>query len=539
MTAKKLTALGALGMLVIASCGDGQSAGKSPVLDQVTLVDSTTAATGQLDQALWFMPKEPRSLDLDADAANSQSDLIMTNVCERLLQLQPDLTLKPGLAEKYEWKDKTSLVFTIRQGVKFHDGTPMTADDVLWSLQRHSVEGAAESDEYVNVTGVSKTGPNEVTVKFKQPDAVFVEAIAGDAGIVLNRKAVEAQGKKYGTPDGTDACSGPFVLKEWTSGKQIVLTKAPEYWNKAKEAKTNQITFQWGSDDVIVNSLVTGAAQGSYLENLASATQLAGGATTTVAQGPDTRVWNLQITERGGLKDQRLRKALSMSIDREGIAKAALSGLGQPWKEPVGSGAWGYEKAKFQAAYDALSGAPAKPQQADLDAAKKLVQEVGQTQELLVASDGTPVRNVIANAFVDAAQKIGLKASIKQIPTQQYDLYDADVRKTVDLMSDDYFISKNDPVGFYKNGASTSTVQWLMKDPAYDALVNKGRAALDDAERADIAIDLAKRWADFVPWISLVQSPSTVALSNKVTGVPASGCYRYYPWAADLGTKGA
>lgn len=113
------------------------------------------------------------------------------------------------------------------------------------------------------------------------------------------------------------------------------------------------------------------------------------------------------------------------------------------------------------------------------------------------------------------------------------------MRKTVDLMSDDYFISKNDPVGFYKNGASTSTVQWLMKDPAYDALVNKGRAALDDAERADIAIDLAKRWADFVPWISLVQSPSTVALSNKVTGVPASGCYRYYPWAADLGTKGA
>ena len=423
--------------------------------------------------------------------------------------------------------------------MKFHDGTTLTADDVLWSLQRHSAEGASESDEYVNVTGISKTGPAEVTVKFKQPDAVFVEAIAGDAGVVLNRKAVEAQGKKYGTPDGTDACSGPFQLKEWQSGKQIVLTKAPEYWNTAKAAKTKQITFQWGSDDVIVNSLVTGAAQGSYLENLASATQLAGGATTTVAQGPDTRVWNLQITERGGLKDVRLRKALSLSIDREGIAKAGLAGLGQPWKEPVGSGAWGYEKAKFQAAYDALTGMPAKPGQADLDAAKKLVQEAGSTQEILVASDGTPVRNVIANALVDAAQKIGLKASIKQIPTAQYDLTDPEVRKTVDMMSDDYFISKNDPVGFYKNGASTSTVQWLMKDPAYDKLVNEGRAALEDSARADIAIDLAKRWADFVPWISLVQSPSTVALSNKVTGVPASGCYRYYPWAADLGTKGA
>ncbi|NEA33951.1 ABC transporter substrate-binding protein [Streptomyces sp. SID13031] len=526
-------------MVFVAGCGDGKNTGQSPALDQVKLVDSTPAAAGQLDQATWFMTKEPRSLDLDADAANSQSDLIMANVCERLLQLQPDLTLKPGLAEKYAWKDKTSLVFTIRQGVKFHDGTPLTADDVLYSLQRHSAEGASESDEYVNVTGVAKTGPNEITVKFKQPDAVFLEAIAGDAGVVFSKQGIEAQGKKFGTPDGKDACSGPFELKEWAAGKQIVLTKAAQYWNSAKAAKTDQITFKWGSDDVIVNSLVTGAATGSYLENLSSATQLAGGSVTTVSQGPDTRVWSLMATERGGLKDVRLRKALALALDREGIAKAALSGLGQAWKEPVGSGAWGYEKAKFQAAYDAIPGIPAKPAQADLDAAKKLVGEVGETQPIIVASDGSPVRNVIANALVDAAEKIGLKATITQIPTVQYDMSDPAVRKTADLFSDDYFISKNDPVGFYKNGASTSTVQWLLKDKSYDELVNKGRAALDDAERATIAIDLAKRWADAMPWIPVVQSPSTVALSTKVTGVPASGCYRYYPWAADLGTKGA
>jgi len=533
------TALCAAGALVIAGCGDtGNSAG-SPALDQVKLVDSTPAAAGQLDQATWFMTKEPRSLDLDADAANGQSDLIMANVCERLLQLQPDLSLKPGLAEKYAWKDKTSLVFTIRQGVKFHDGTPMTADDVLWSLQRHSADGASESDEYVNVTGIEKTGPNEVTVRFKQPDAVFLEAIAGDAGVVLSRKGVEAQGKKFGTPDGTDACTGPLMLKQWQSGTQIVLAKAPGYWNQDKASKTDQITFKWGSDDVIVNSLVTGAATGSYLENLSSATQLASGSVTTVSQGPDTRVWSLMVTERGGLKDVRLRKALAMAIDREGVSKAALAGLGQPWKEPVGSGAWGYEKAKFQAAYDAMTGLPAKPQQADLDAAKKLVQEVGETQPIVVASDGSPVRNVIANALVDAAQKIGLKATITQIPTQQYDMSDEATRLTADLFSDDYFISKNDPVGFYKNGASNSTVQWLLNDPAYDTLVDQARAALDDGERAAVAIDLAKRWADAMPWIPVVQSPSTVALSTKVTGVPASGSYRYYPWAADLGTKGA
>lgn len=535
----KLVVCAAAVIIVAAGCGDGSKSAQSPVQDQVKLVDSTPAAAGQLDQATWFMAKEPRSLDLDADASNSQSDLIMANVCDRLLQLQPDLTLKPGLAEKYEWKDKTSLVFRIRQGVKFHDGSPLTADDVVWSLQRHSADGASESDEYVNVTGVAKTGPNEVTVKFKQPDAVFVEAIAGDAGVVLSKKLVGAQGKKFGTPDGKDACTGPLQLAEWSPGKQIALTKFAGYWNPAKVSKTDKITFKWGSDDVIVNSLVTGAATGSYLENLSSATQLAGGTVTTVSQGPDTRVWDLMVTEKGALKDVRLRKALAMAIDRTGVSKAALAGLGQPWKEPVGSGAWGYQKAEFQQAYDAIGGLPASPGQADLDAAKKLVQEVGQTQPIVVASDGSPVRNVIANAVVDAAQKIGLKATITQIPTQGYDMSDPSVRKTADLFSDDYFISKNDPVGFYKNGASNSSVQWILRDPAYDALVDKGRAALDDKERATIAIELAKRWADAMPWIPVVQSPSTVALSTKVTGVPASGCYRYYPWAADLGTKGA
>jgi peptide/nickel transport system substrate-binding protein len=160
---------------------------------------------------------------------------------------------------------------------------------------------------------------------------------------------------------------------------------------------------------------------------------------------------------------------------------------------------------------------------------------------IVVASDTTPARAVIANAMVDAAKKIGLEASIIQIPTAQYgDYYSSkDVRQQADVFTDDYFISKNDPVGFYKNGSTKSSVQWLLKDPKYDELIAKGRAALDNKERAKIALDLAKGWEDAMPWISVVQSPSTVVLGSKVTGVPASGCYRYYPWAADLGAKGA
>src|SRR5262249_39848506 len=154
-------------------------------------------------------------------------------------------------------------------------------------------------------------------------------------------------------------------------------------------------------------------------------------------------------------------------LDRDGVNRAAFAGLGQPWKEPVGSGAWGYEKPTFQAAYDKLTGSPDKPSPADLAEAKKLVAAAGPPKPIIVASDGSSIRNTLANALVDAAQKIGLKATITQIPTARYgDFYDnPTLRKTADLWSDDYYISKTDPVGFYKNGASDSEVQWILRDP--------------------------------------------------------------------------
>ncbi|MFJ1767033.1 ABC transporter substrate-binding protein [Amycolatopsis sp. NPDC088138] len=521
-----------------AACSGAPGPAAADAKANVKLADATPAAAGPLEKATWLMSKEPTNLDLSNSDANDQSDLIMANVCERLNQLEPDMSVGPGLASKYEWKTPTQLVFTLRDNATFHDGAPVTMDDVVWSMKRNATDGNAESDEFPNVASFAQTGPHELTFTMKQPDAVFVEALAGDAGLIQERKVVEARGKEFGTPSSPDACSGPLQLKEWKPGTSVVLAKAANYWNAAKASKVGEITFKWAADDAIVNSLVTGSAQGSYIENISSAARLVKSPDITVSQGPDTRVWSYMVTERGGLADPNVRKALSLALDRDGVNRAAFAGLGQPWKEPVGSGAWGYEKSTFQAAYDKLGGSPDKPSDADIAEAKKLA--TGAAKPIVVASDGSSIRDTLANALVSAAQKIGLQASITQIPTVQYgDFYDnPDLRAKADVYMDDYFVSKSDPVGFYKNGASTSSVQWVLKDPAYDKLVLDGRAALDDAARAKIAVELAQRWADAKPWISAILSPSTVAMSSKVTGVPASGAFRYYPWAADLGTKG-
>lgn len=81
-------------------------------------------------------------------------------------------------------------------------------------------------------------------------------------------------------------------------------------------------------------------------------------------QGPSTNAWVLETTDRGALTDERIRQALSLALDRTGVATAAFGGLAQPWKTPVGSGSWGYEVDTFEQAYDALEERlphPAKP----------------------------------------------------------------------------------------------------------------------------------------------------------------------------------
>ncbi|NUW37731.1 ABC transporter substrate-binding protein [Nonomuraea sp. SMC257] len=522
-----------------AACGGGPAAtGRTPDPAKLTLVDRTAKAAGPLESATWLLDGEPGTLDLDVDGG-TPNRTVMANVCERLLQTQPDMTVKPWIAEKIDQPDPRTMVLTLRDGVTFHDGSPVTADDVVWSLRRHAGEGMDESDEFEDVKSVTKTGDRQVTIAFKKPNALFEQAIAGGAGIVLNEKVVERLGKEYGTPDSPDACSGPYTLKEWKSGARLTIERYDQYWNKDVKPLTRSVTFRWAEDNALVNSLVTGAADGAYLSDTGPAVALQANQAVTVAYGPTTRVFVLLPTDRGPMKDARIRRALSLAVDRAGIARSGFAGLARPWKVPVGAGAWSYRKQAFQTAYDQLQGAPETPR---VEEAKKLVQEAGVPKEpIIVATNGEQSRTVIANAVADAAKKIGLTAQIRTIPAAEYGGFytDKSLRAQVDLVPDDWYITKADPIGFYDNGLTGSSNNWVgFSSPEYDALVAKALAATDPAERAADVVELQRRFTADMVWISLVEVPNAVVLGGKVTGPPASQVHMGYPWAADLGAKG-
>lgn len=540
------TAIGgaAVTAMILTGCSDGgePAAGSEKPSIDVPFGPQTPESSDGLDTVTWMLPGEPTTMDADVDAT-TPDDMILANICDRLMQVQPDLSLGNGIASKAEWIDDTHLELTIRQDATFHDGSKVSTEDVLWSMKRHGAEGAAESDEYAKVVSIDQTGPETITVTTTQRDAIFLQAMAGDGGIIWNPRVIEAEGDKFGSPTSASACGGPYMIDEWKPGSQVTLVRNDDYWQQDRVAKTKQVVLRWADEAATVNSLTAGEVQGAYFENPAAAQPFLGSADNSVFQGPATNTWVVEVSGSGNLADAKLRQALSLALNREGIAQAAFGGLADPWKTPVGPGAWGYERDLFEQAYDKLKGAPAKPSDSDLETAKQLVEEAGApAKPLVVASNGSAIHNVIANAVVDAAKKIGIEATIKAVPAVQYgDFYnDEALRSSADLWPDSYYISKADPLGFYKNGRSDSSRNFVgYADPEYDKNVDAAYAATDDAERAKLTIDLEQRWVENAVWLPVVATPATLVMSNTVTGVPSSASYLYYPWLAELGAAKA
>ena len=162
------------------------------------LTAQTDAPSGDIDSFSWVSYAEPYSLDY-AYAFDYADNQVLANVCESLLRLNPDYTLTPALAESFAHPTPTTWVYTIRDGVTFHDGTPLTAADVVASMQRHldPEVGSSWYSVYQNVTSIEQTGEREVTVTEASPDSQFNLAMGGVCLPLLEHEVPEPDERRY------------------------------------------------------------------------------------------------------------------------------------------------------------------------------------------------------------------------------------------------------------------------------------------------------------------------------------------------------
>src|SRR5690242_12744868 len=180
--------------------GAGTTAANAPT-DQRSI--TTPAPTGDYTQPLvWGVYRETNSLD-PIFAFDYPENTVLFNICEAVLEQQPDGTITDGLGTVTNPDPKT-YVITLKDGVKFWDGTPLTAEDVVYSLgrARDPKLGGFYPQVFTRVKDIKATGPSQVTITLTQPDTWLRGELSGPAGVVLEKAYVEKQGQKYGTVDG-------------------------------------------------------------------------------------------------------------------------------------------------------------------------------------------------------------------------------------------------------------------------------------------------------------------------------------------------
>ncbi|MFF8268082.1 ABC transporter substrate-binding protein [Streptomyces sp. NPDC016562] len=496
------------------------------------------AAQGPLDSFTWSLYAEPYTLDY-ALAYDYPPNTVLANVCEQLMRVTPDMRIEPGLAVKYDRPDPLTLVYTLRPGVKFHDGATMTADDVVASLQRQMAPetGSPWASAFKNVRAVEKTGPLEVTLRLSKPDVLLHELMAASPGTVESAATLAQAGKDYGTPAGKVNCTGPYALDTWTQGSEITLKKHDAYWDPQLAPRTAAVKFTFIEDPAArTNAFLSGSADGGYMVAPATLGQLRSSGKGSVLFGPNTAASNLAVLDfTGPLGDVKVREALSLALDRKNIIKAAAGGVGVPAKAPAARGAWALAPEKTAALYDTQP-----DPRYDLDAAKKLVQESGAAGRkiTLVTSTLAPEISVVATAVQAAGRDIGLDVELKSVPPEAYSsiFVDPAARAGLDLVITNGYDNTPDPLEFYqylRTGDFGNYGNWSNAE--FDAAFDRANAEPDAGRRAELTAELQRIAMRELPVIPVYEAPYVVFLGKRVTGAPTGIAQLYYPWAATIG----
>ncbi|MHA7885865.1 MULTISPECIES: ABC transporter substrate-binding protein [Roseicyclus] len=285
------------------------------------------AALAQQTDISVGMVLEPPNLDPTAGAAAAIDEVVYSNVFEGLTRFGPDGAVNPGLAESWDIsEDGTVYTFTLRSGVTFHDGAAMTAEDVVFTLDRARAEGSTNAQPalFANIVSVEATNDTTVVVTLDGPDGAFLFDMAWGDAVIVDPASADTNATN---PVGT----GPFRFVEWVQGDRVELARNEAYWGEpvALEAAT----FRFISDPNAAFAALMAGDVDAFPNFPAPETlaQFEADPRFTVIVGSTEGETILAMNNaQAPLDDIRVRQAISHAINRQDIIDGAMFGYGTP-----------------------------------------------------------------------------------------------------------------------------------------------------------------------------------------------------------------
>ncbi len=294
-------------------------------------------------------------------------------IYESLLTWTPALEPAPGLAKSWSISDDGKVyVFELQSGVKWHDGKPFTADDVVFSIDKFLREVHPRARVIITqfVESVTAVNPEKVEIRLKQPFAPFLKAFVSDNMPMVPKHIYDGTDYKTNPANQTPIGTGPFKLKEWKRGSYIILTRNPDYWQKGKpyldeivfsiipDAASRAVAFERGD----VQVLRSGDADSVDVRRLKGLPNVQ---YTTAGWEMFSPQAYMQMNQRKPPFDNVLvRRAVMAAVNRKFVVDNIFFGLGKIATGPISSGTPFYD-------------AKVPPYQYDLKAARALIKESG------------------------------------------------------------------------------------------------------------------------------------------------------------------
>ncbi|HQS20871.1 MULTISPECIES: ABC transporter substrate-binding protein [unclassified Acidovorax] len=324
------------------------------------------------------------ALSMDPHSLNESLQLSTTgNVYEPLVGRNKDLSLAPALATAWRQTAPTVWQFELRRGVQFHDGTPFTADDVLFSFARTQADGSDMKSYTNDFKEVRKINDFLVEIETKMPFPILPDVISQVA--IMSKKwcethqAVTPVDRRKGIENAASFRAngtGPFRLRERQPNVRTVFTRNGTYWGKIEGNVAEVIFTPIGNDATRVAALLSGEVDVMEPVPVQDIERVNNGANTRAITGPELRTIFLGMDQKrdellyssvkgkNPFKDKRVRQAFYQAIDIDGIKKTVMRGASNPSALMVGPGINGFQPDAKRLPYD-------------VEAAKKLMAEAG------------------------------------------------------------------------------------------------------------------------------------------------------------------
>lgn len=325
------------------------------------------------------------SLSMDPHSLNESLQLSVTgNVYEGLVGRNKDLSLAPGLATSWRQTSPTVWRFELRKGVQFHDGTPFTADDVLFSFARTQVEGSDMKSYTNDLKEVRKVDSHTVEIETKAPFPILPDVIS--LVYIMSKKwaednqATRPVDRRKGVENAASFRAngtGPFRLRERQPNVRTTFVRNGNYWGKIEGNVQDVVFTPIGNDATRVAALLSGEVDVmepipvqdiDRINNSPNSRALVGPELRTIFLGMDQSRNELlysNVKGKNPFKDKRVRQAFYQAIDIDGIHKTVMRGASRPTGLMVGPGINGFDEGlNKRLPYDAA-------------AAKKLLADAG------------------------------------------------------------------------------------------------------------------------------------------------------------------